>query len=281
MRRTPSASGTSRRRRTRTTRRRARAGRSGAGSSGSTASSAARRISSHRRWSPTTTRSTPAAVRRGLPPHRRPGRQRDRAGARPAHDRQRQALLPVLRDRRLPLTAPGAARVGRALSRPIRSRLGRLAGGDVRATARRRVAAVVGGAVAATRLGAGVGLVVRGPATAVRPVHGGVRRLPVPHRQRDRSPRRRTRRAGRARQHAAVRPVRQRRELGRRTHRLGQRHPTVEPRRPQLRGRARPHRRARRARDCTTTTRGAGPSPATRRSAGGSARYTRAVSPTR
>ena len=76
----------------------------------------------------------PAAVdRRRLPPHRRPRRPRDRVPRRPARGRRRATVLPLLRDRRVPLTASRARRVDRAVPRPVRRRLGRVAGADLRA----------------------------------------------------------------------------------------------------------------------------------------------------
>ena len=74
-----------------------------------------------------------AAVGRGrLPPHRGPRRPRVRVRHRPAPRRPGQAVLPLLRHRRVPLAAPGAAGVDRALPRAVRRRLGRLARADHR-----------------------------------------------------------------------------------------------------------------------------------------------------
>ena len=123
---TPSASGTSPRGRDphgRATRELA--GRAAA-SSGGTASTAARPTSSSRRCTRTTSRSRPPRRTRGrLPPHRRPRRPRHRVPRRPPRRRRRAAVLPLLRDRRLPLAAPRAGRVDRTLRRPLRRRLGR------------------------------------------------------------------------------------------------------------------------------------------------------------
>ena len=107
---------------------RATAGRSGAASSAGTASSVARPTSSRRRSSTTTTAS----------PQPRPYDEgyhlsedlADRAIEFLA-DLQavepEQAVLPLLLHRRVPLAAPRAARLDRALPRPLRRRLGRVA----------------------------------------------------------------------------------------------------------------------------------------------------------
>ena len=127
--RTRSASGTSRPTTRRTSRRRACAGRSVAASSASTGSSTeARRTRTRRRSCTTTTSSTAAPIGRGrIPPHRGPRRPGDRVRHRPAPRRHRQAVLPLLRDRCVPLAPPVAARVGRALPRPLRPGVGRMA----------------------------------------------------------------------------------------------------------------------------------------------------------
>ena len=95
------------------------------GSTGGTASTAARRTSSCRPSTTTTTRVRPPSFGRGgLPPERRPRRPRHRVPGRPAGRRRRQAVLPLLLHRRLPLAAPRASRVDRALPGPLRPGLG-------------------------------------------------------------------------------------------------------------------------------------------------------------
>ena len=60
--------------------------------------------------------------------------------------------------------------------------LGRLAPADLRPPAGRRGAARRHRTLAPARLGAGLGLAVGGHPAALRPLHGGLRRLPGPHR---------------------------------------------------------------------------------------------------
>ena len=79
-----------------------------------------------------------------------------------------------------------AGRVDRP-PRPLRRRVGRLAVRP-RPSGRLRAAACAHGAVAPAGLGAGVGLAVGRRAPGVRPVHGGLRRVPLPHRCRARPP---------------------------------------------------------------------------------------------
>ena len=70
-------------------------------------------------------------------------------------------------------------------------------------------------AVAAPRVGAGVGLAAGRRAAALRPVHGGVRRLPLAHRRTGRPASiALLERVGRARRHAGAGAVRQRRVVG-------------------------------------------------------------------
>ena len=104
----------------------------------------------------------PRRVRGRLPPHRGPRRPRHRVRRGPAQRRRRQAVAPLPRHRRLPLAAPGAGRVDRALPRATSTTgwdawrdatLGPPEGGGRAARAHR--------AVAAARLGAGVGRPVR------------------------------------------------------------------------------------------------------------------------
>ena len=115
----------------------------------------------------------------------------------------------------------------------------------------------------------------------LRPLHGGVRRLPVARRRAGRPGDRLARGVGPARRHRGARAVRQRRVVGGRAEGVAQRRPHVERPAPQRRAR-RPSGSTRSAGPgSTTTTRGAGRSPATRRSSGGSGRPTRAAWPTR
>ena len=97
-------------------------------------------------------------ARRRLPPERRPRRPRDRVPRRPPRGRRRAAVLPLLRDRRVPLAAPRAAGVDRALPRPVRRRLGRVARARP-SRASSSMGLLPGGhrAVAPPALGAGVG----------------------------------------------------------------------------------------------------------------------------
>ena len=76
------------------------------------------------RTTTTTSVQPPRHVRGRLPPQRGPRRPRDRVPRRPARRRRRPAVLPLLRDRRVPLAAPRAAGVDRALPRPVRRRAG-------------------------------------------------------------------------------------------------------------------------------------------------------------
>ena len=85
----------------------------------------------------------------------------------------------------------------------------------------------------------------------------------------------------RSRTHGRHRLLRQRREQRRRRHRFAQRRAGLELRAAHRRRSACPCSKRSAARAGTTTIRGAGPSPATRRSAGGSARSTKAASPIR
>ncbi len=103
-------------------------------------------------------RGAAAIVGGRLPPqrgHRRPG---DRVRRRPGGRRPRQAVLPLSLHGRLPLAPPRAAGLDRAVPRPLRRRLGRVAGGDLRPAAGARSPARRDRALAAARVGAGVGL---------------------------------------------------------------------------------------------------------------------------
>ena len=129
-----------------------------------------------------------APVAGGLPPHRGPDRPGPAHGHRPAGGRRHQALLHVPLLRRLPRAPPGTRRVRGALPGPLRRRVGRVAGRDVRTTSGVGRAPAGHRAVTPPRLGAGVGRPVGRRATALRPLHGGVRRLHVPHRRPDGAP---------------------------------------------------------------------------------------------
>ena len=85
-----------------------------------------------RTWSTTTTPSTSRAARGGLPPDRGPHRQGDRVHPGREGDRAREAVLPLLRARRLPRTAPRAEGVDRQVQGPVRHGLR----GDARADPR-------------------------------------------------------------------------------------------------------------------------------------------------
>ena len=116
--------------------------------------------------------------------------------------------------------------------------------------------------------------------TGGRPVHGVLRRLPVPRRRPDRPGARLHRRARRARQHLGRSPCPTTAPAPREAPTARSTTPgcgtAIRPGRRELRervGRARRHRRL------TTTTRGAGRWRATRRSGDGSVRCTRVASP--
>ena len=84
-------------------------------------------------------RAAARAARGRLPPERRPRRPRDRVPRRPARGRRRAAVLLLLRDRRVPLAAPRAARVDRALPRATSTWVG-TRGATRRSRASRRAA---------------------------------------------------------------------------------------------------------------------------------------------
>ena len=135
-------------------------------------------------------------------------------------------------------------------------------------------------AVAPARLGSGVGLAERRRAAPVRPLHGGLRRVPQPHRPPRGAAGGPPRDDGRARQHRPDPPVGQRRQLRRGPDGLGERRAALEPRPAHGEPRPWPASTRSAARGATTTTRGDGRWPATRRSSVGSARPTRAAWPT-
>ena len=130
-------------------------------------------------------------------------------------------------------------------------------------------------------VGAGVGLAQRGRAAPLRPDDGGLRRLPHPHRRPGAARARRHRRAGRARRHDRHRDERQRRQ------RRGRREGARSTSSTSSTSCPRAWRRTCAASTTsappapTTTTRGAGPGRATRRSSASSATPTREASPTR
>ena len=120
-----------------------------------------------------------ALGRRRLPPHRRPRRPRHRVPRRPARGRRRAAVLPLLRDRRVPLAAPRARRVDRAVPRPLRRAVG-TCGGSRPSPASWRWASLPAGtqAVAPPALGAGVGRPQARRPAGRGAVHGVLRRVP-------------------------------------------------------------------------------------------------------
>ena len=141
----------------------------------------------------------------GLPPHRRPHRQGDRVHQGREGDRAGEAVLPLLRARRLPRAAPRAEGVDRQVQGPVRHGLR----GDARADpgpaegaghrpGRHRAAADQPDrhardphrpgrpAVPAAGLHPAVGLAVRRREAAVRPDGRGLRRVPRPRRPPDR-----------------------------------------------------------------------------------------------
>ncbi len=185
-------------------------------------------------------------LRGGLPPHRGSRRPCDRVAQRPARRRSHQAVLPLLRDRRVPLAAPRTTGVDREVPGPLRPGLGPVARGDVRPSARAGHRPGGHGALTSPRLGAGLGLARRRRQAAQRTLHGVLRGVPVARRRADRSRRRAPRGARRAREHDPDPRERQRRELGGRAAGLDQRRAHVEhgPGRQHRDGR--PHRRARR-----------------------------------
>ena len=197
---------------------------------------------------------------------------------RPAHRRSRAALLPVLRHRRVPLAAPSATRLDRALPRAVRRGVGPLA----RATHARQLEA---------------GIIPPGTALSPRPAW-------VPAWDALHEPDQKV--AARFMECFAAFLSHTDEQIGRLLRFLeesGELDDTmivlvsdngasseggvngsindarvVEPGPGRAQGDGRPHRRARRPRPCTTTIRGAGRWPATPRSAAGSARSTRAAS---
>ena len=225
----------------------------------------------------------PARVARGrLPPERRPRRPRDRfLGDLRAVDADRPFFCYFATGAcHSPHHAP--PRMDRALPRPVRRRLGRVARGDVRPPDRGAACSPRTRSSRRGRTGCRRGTRSRPRTSAVAARFmecfaaylsytdaqiGRLLDFLAEHR--------------RPRQHADRRRLRQRRELRGRPEGLDQRRPPHERR---ARGSPRAARRASTrsaARPRTTTTRGAGRWRATRRSSAGSARCTRAASPIR
>ena len=219
--------------------------------------------------------------RGGLPPHARPRRQGDAVHRRRQAGRPRQAVLPALLPGRDPRAAPRAEGVGRQVRGEVRRRVGRLPHAHVRPSEGARHRAGRLRAVPPRPRRAGLGFAVGRSTPPLRARDGGVRRFPQPHRPPHRPPHRVPAHDRRARQHVDHGGLRQRRERRRRRHRHDQRGAVLQ----QLpRDRSRTASRSSTssaARSTSTTTRGAGPSPGTRRSAGGSARPTAAARATR
>ncbi len=220
-------------------------------------------------------------TRGGLPPDRGPGGPRHPVDRGPAGDRRRQAVLPLLLPRGLPLAPPGSRAVDRTLPGTLRRGLGRMAASHVRPPAcagdhPRRVRTLP-----PARLGAGLGHPLPRRAAPVRPLHGGLRRVPVAHRPRAGAPRRvpgGVRRPGR---HRAGGAFRQRGQLRGWSHRVAQRPPALEHG-PALGRRGRgPDRRDRWTPLPQQLSVGLDRGRQQPRSGGGSARCTRAGWPTR
>ena len=220
--------------------------------------------------------------RGGIPPERRPGRPGHRPTGRSPGRGRGPPVLPLPLHRRLPFAPPRPAVVDRALPGTVRQGLGPVAGGDLRPPAR------VGSAGARDRdgptalMGAGVGRPAARPSSGWRPGSWSASppSCPTPTPSwpgcSTSSSRPATgttpwsswsRTTGPARRVASTGSINDNRLQN------------FDPAGPGRTGTA--HRRAGRARAPTTTTRGAGPWPATRRSNGGSARSTRAAWPTR
>ncbi len=153
-------------------------------------------------------------ARGGLSPHHGPRGQRDRVDADPAHDLAREALLHLLRPRRVPRAAPGSARLDRQVQGTVRPGLGQAPRGDARAAEEARRRSGRRQADATPRGDPGVGLVPGRSEAALLAHDGGLRGLPCPHRQRDRPCLRRDRENGRPRQHP--RPLHRGRQRGER-----------------------------------------------------------------
>ena len=149
----------------------------------------------------------------GLPPHRGPGRPGDPDDPGPAAGRAAQAVLPLLRARRRARAAPGDRGVGR------RRTAGQFDDGweawraaCLRPAGRRGHRPGRHGAARAAAVDPRLGDAAGRPAPALRPLHGGVRRLRHPHRPPPRPALRRPRGARHRRRHDRDGAVRQRRQ---------------------------------------------------------------------
>ena len=168
----------------------------------------------------------------------------------------------------------------RALPGPVRRADGTVAGADLRPPARVGDDPSRHRTLAAPSVGPGLGDAGRPGAGAGQPVHGVFRRLPVLHRRPDRSPARLHRRdRATDRQHRRHAGVGQRGQCRGWHGGVDQRHPPVQLRPGRVGGDVPAHRTRSEGRSPTTTTRGAGPWRATRRSSAGSARSTKAAWP--
>ena len=129
----------------------------------------------------------PRAARGRLPPERRSRRPRDRVPRRPARGRRRPAVLLLLRDRRVPLAAPRAAGMDRALPRAVRRRAG-TRGATRRSPARSRTACCPRTpSCRRARTGCPAWDSLKAEDQRGRgAVHGVLRRVPVVHRRADR-----------------------------------------------------------------------------------------------
>ena len=150
-------------------------------------------------------------------------------------------------DRRLPSAAPRPGRVDRAL-RALRRRLGRGQAGAAGPPDRARSAAGGHRPVTAARMGAGLGLAVGADLLRLRPLHGGVRRLPVARRRAGRSGDRPASRSRPLRRHRGARAVGQRGVVLRAAEGFAQRRLHVERAAPQRGRGGRADRRDRRPR---------------------------------
>ena len=170
-------------------------------------------------------------ARPGIPPHRRHHRQGARVHPRREGDRAGEAVLPLLRTRRLPRPAPRPQGMDRQVQGPVRHGLR----GDARTDARAPEAAGVGAgrhraaadqpdrdagdahragrqAVPRAGLHAAVGLAERRREEAVRADGGGLRGLPGARRPSHRAAAGRARAERRAREHDDRRRIGQRRQ---------------------------------------------------------------------
>ena len=121
--------------------------------------------------------------------------------------------------------APSASLLHRRLCRPLRRRLGSVAARAVRPTGRTGHRAAGYHAHRAPTLGARLDVAARRRAPPLRPVHGGLRRLPHPHRRTDRAGARLPAEHRQARRDPGAADLRQRHLRRGRTARLPQRTP--------------------------------------------------------